>query len=73
MQSFGEKLHILRKRRGLSLRQLATMLDLKAHSHIDDMENGRSKPSMELIVKIAELFDVSTDKLLKDYLNLESE
>lgn len=71
MQRFGEKLHALRKQRGLSLRKLASLLDVKAHSHIDDIEKGRGKPSVELVVRIAEFFDIPTDLLLKDYLELD--
>jgi transcriptional regulator with XRE-family HTH domain len=71
MQRFGEKLRVLRKRRGLTVRQLATMLGINSHSHIVEIERGKNKPSVELVIKAAELFDVSTDCLLRDNLELD--
>ncbi len=70
MQRFGEKLRALRKRRGLTVRQLAAMLGINSHSHIVEIETGKNKPSVEL-VKAADLFDVSTDRLLRDHLELD--
>ena len=71
MKRFGEKLRTLRKRRGLSLRKLSSMLGFSSHSYIDDIEHGRNKPSIELVIMIAELFDVSTDQLLKDDMEID--
>ena len=56
MDRFGEKLRTLRKQHGLTVRELAAIFEMKSHSHIADMENGRSKPSVELLVK-AELLE----------------
>jgi transcriptional regulator with XRE-family HTH domain len=66
MKRFGEKLRTLRQRRGLTLRQLAASFDMKSYSHIADMESGRNLPSVELLVKIADYFQVTTDQLLRD-------
>lgn len=66
MERFGEKLRALRKQRGLTVRDLAREFGMKSHSHIADMESGRSKPSVELLVKIADFFEVTTDQLLRD-------
>lgn len=70
MERFGEKLRTLRQQRGLSVRQLAAELDINAHSHIAKIENSQSKPSADLILKIARFFDVSIDQLMKDELEL---
>lgn len=71
MQRFGEKLRTLRKRRGLSLRKLASALGLATHSHLDRIESGQSKPSADLILKIADYFEVSIDRLMRDELDLD--
>jgi transcriptional regulator with XRE-family HTH domain len=71
MDRFGEKLRTLRKQRGLTVRELAAIFEMKSHSHIADMENGRSKPSVELLVKIADFFEVTTDQLLRDELEID--
>jgi transcriptional regulator with XRE-family HTH domain len=71
MKRFGEKLRTLRQRRGWTLRELATLLEMGAHSHLANLETGKNKPTAELILKIAELFAVSTDQLMKDELELD--
>ena len=71
MEKFGEKLRTLRQRRGLTLRQLASMLGMGAHSHLANIETGKNKPTADLIVKIADLFQVTTDQLMRDELEVD--
>ncbi len=71
MQKFGEKLQMLRTQHNLTLRALATQLDLRAHGYISELESGKKKPTAEFVLKVARLFDVTTDQLLKDELDLE--
>ena len=71
MQRFGEKLRILRREHGLSLKALALRLGLSAHGYISELESGKKKPTAEFVLNAARLFDVSTDQLLKDELDLE--
>lgn len=71
MQRFGEKVRTLRQQQGLSLRKLATALDLATHSHLDRIEVGQAMPSAELILKIADFFEVSIDVLMRDEVELE--
>lgn len=70
MERFGEKVRELRKMRGLSLRQLAIELGLSTHSHLDRIEKGQSNPSADLILEIANFFEVTTDQLMKDDLEI---
>ena len=72
MDKFGTKLHALREQRGLTVRQLATMLGIKSHTHIVGLETGKHKPSVDFVLKVANFFDVSTDKLMKDELEISS-
>ena len=67
---FGEKLRTLRNHRGLTLTQLASELGYKAHGHLSEIESGKKLPSISLTLKVARLFDVSTDVLLKDELEI---
>ncbi|MFN8489583.1 MAG: helix-turn-helix transcriptional regulator [Caldilineaceae bacterium] len=55
----------------MTLRELATLLEMGAHSHLANLETGKNMPTAALILKIAELFAVSTDQLMKDELDLE--
>lgn len=71
MERFGEKLRILRQRHNMTVRELAVKLNVNSHSHIVQIESGKSKPSVELLLKIMELFEVSCDRLLKDELEID--
>ena len=67
---FGEKLHALRIREGMTLKELAVALGRVAHGHISELEAGKKLPTVEFVLKVAILFDVSIDALVKDELDL---
>jgi len=71
IQRFGEKLHTLRIRHALTLKELANQLGHAAHGYISELESGKKLPSVELVLSIARLFNVTTDELLKDEVELE--
>jgi transcriptional regulator with XRE-family HTH domain len=71
MQRFGEKLRTLRQRHGLSLRDLATQLGFQSHAHVARIERGEKTPSADVILKIADVFQVSLDQLMRDELELD--
>lgn len=73
IQRFGEKLHSLRRQRGMTLKELATALGYAAHGHISELEGGKKTPTAEFTLAVARLFDVTTDLLLKDELDLPDE
>lgn len=70
VQRFGEKLRLLRTSRGMTLQQLARELGLIAHGYISELEKGKKLPTVEFVLKVARLFEVSTDQLLKDELEV---
>ena len=70
MRRLGEKIRTLRERRALTTRQLAELLEIKSHSHIVQLESGRHKPSLDVLVKLMQIFDVGCDQLLKDELEV---
>ena len=63
MKIFQERLKELRKLYGLTQRQMAERLDIAQPSYIR-YENGSSEPTLENLLNIAEIFDVSVDYLL---------
>ncbi len=71
MQRFGEKLRTLRKRRGMTIKELAQAIGQTTHSHISELETGKRPPSLEIALKISRMFSVSIDKLVKDELELD--
>ena len=50
--------------------QLAELLGYKAHGHLSEIESGKKSPTAGLTLKVARLFDVSTDALLKDEIEI---
>jgi transcriptional regulator with XRE-family HTH domain len=70
MKRFGEKLRTLRGQRGLSYRKIASMPET-SHSHIINLESGKHRPSVDLIVRISQAFDVSFDQLMNDGIDIE--
>ena|SRR5579871_4613492 len=71
---FGQKLKKLRKREGFSQEQVAERLGFNgSNSFISQLEAGKKLPSAETVLAVARLFDVSTDVLLKDELDLPFE
>ena len=71
MQRFGEKLRSLRKQHGMTIKDLARVTGYATHSHISEMETGKKKPLLEFAVKVADLFNVSIDQLVRDELDIE--
>ncbi len=71
MKKFGIKLRTLRNSRGMTLKELATQLGLHAHGYLSEVESGKKKPSIELVLKVSRFFEVATDDLLKDERDVE--
>lgn len=71
IQRFGEKLRALRAQRGLTLKELASRLGYSAHGYISELETGNKLPTVEFVLKVATLFRVTTDELLKDNVELD--
>ena len=63
MKVFQERLIEQRKLNRMTQRQVAVYLNISQPSYIR-YENGSSEPSLENLVRLAELFDVSVDFLL---------
>ena len=63
MRVFRERLIEQRKLNHLTQKQVAEVLGISQPSYIR-YENGGSEPSLENLVRLADLFDVSVDYLL---------
>ena len=70
VKRFGEKLRSLRTRRGMTLKELALALGMHAHGYISELEAGKKTPTVEVVLRAARLFGVTTDELLCDELEL---
>ena len=64
-KSFPKKLKQLRINRGWSQGQLAKKIGIE-HNRISRYENGALWPTLELLVRIANVYEVSLDYLIRD-------
>lgn len=60
---FGEKLKSLRKERNITQAELAKIFNVSKMT-ISAWESNKQEPNINNIIKIAILFDISTDELL---------
>ena len=63
-RDFGNRVYTLRKNAGLSQNELGKRLGVSGKA-VSKWENGNAKPHLDMIMKLAALFEVSTDELLK--------
>ncbi len=63
MKIFGKRLAELRKQNKITQRDMAQKLGIAQPSYIR-YEQGKAQPTFENLIKIADIFDVSTDYLL---------
>lgn len=66
--TFGDKLRKLRKERGWSQDELGQRAGIHGR-HVGKYEIGRAMPNAETVVKLAEVFGVSIDYLLREDLD----
>ena len=67
----GEQIRKQRKKKNLTLEQLAEKLDVST-TFIGQIERAKGIPSLETFVKIANVLEISTDSLLFGDLNNDS-
>ncbi|MCL1788128.1 MAG: helix-turn-helix domain-containing protein [Defluviitaleaceae bacterium] len=63
--TLGEKIQILRKQQGLSQEQLGALMDVSRQA-ISKWEVGESIPDVDKVVQLSDVFNVTTDYLLKN-------
>jgi len=68
MSTLGQKLRELREQAGLSLRKAAMQVDIDV-AILSKMERGERKFSKELVIKLADLYNANSDKLVIDFLS----
>ena len=62
MTIFTERLKELRKNKGLKQQEIAELLGVKRNAY-SDWENGKTEPSFENLIKLADLLEVTLDWL----------
>ena len=71
IMKLSEKIMILRKQKGWSQEELAEKLEVSRQA-VSKWESGQASPDIEKILKISQLFEVSTDVLLKEEYDVDT-
>ena len=66
----GKKLQSIRKTHGYTQEKMAEKIECSTR-YIGDIEQDRSKPSYEVLVKICNVFNISMDEIFSEYLNIK--
>lgn len=72
MEKFHEKLKMLRKKQGLTQKEVADLVHVDRPRYTN-WEIGRREPNFENLSMLACIFDVSIDYLLSEYLEISKE
>ena len=63
--NIADRIQHLRKVKGISQEELANQIGVSRQS-VSKWESGQAKPDLDKIIALSNIFDVSTDYLLKD-------
>lgn len=63
-KTFGNRIKNIRKTKNMSVEQLADKADISV-DHLRAIESGRRLPSLTVCLKIINIFNISSDELLK--------
>jgi len=55
----------------MTQKELAVALGFPSQSYVSEIESGKKVPIAELILRVADLFEVSIDRLMRDELEIE--
>lgn len=64
LKDIGARIRELRKKKGLSQLELAEKVGC-SETHLSNIETGSAKMGVDIAIRIAEYFDVSTDWILR--------
>ena len=68
---FGKRIRELREKRGMTQEELSNLLDVE-WQHVSRLENGKNLPSCNILISLAEIFDIDIRKLT-EYEHLDEE
>lgn len=67
----GKKLQSIRKANGYTQEKLAEKIECSTR-YIGDIEQDKSKPSYEVLVRICNTFNIGMDEIFSSYLEIKS-
>ena len=66
----GKNIQTIRKSIGYTQEKLAEEIEVSVR-YISDIEQDKSKPSYEVLIKICNVFQISLDQVFSEYLNIK--
>ncbi len=66
----GKKIQAIRRSNGYTQEKLAESIEVSVR-YISDIEQDKSKPSYEVLVRICNLFNIGMDELFSEYLYIK--
>ena len=66
----GKNIQKIRKSNGYTQEKLAEEIEVSVR-YISDIEQDKSKPSYEVLIKICNVFQISLDQFFSEYLNIK--
>ena len=66
----GKNIQKIRKSNGYTQEKLAEEIEASVR-YISDIEQDKSKPSYEVLIKICNVFQISLDQVFSEYLNIK--
>ena len=66
----GKNIQEIRKSNGYTQEKLAEEIEVSVR-YISDIEQDKSKPSYEVLIKICNVFQISLDQVFSEYLNIK--
>ena len=66
----GKNIQKIRKSNGYTQEKLAEEVEVSVR-YISDIEQDKSKPSYEVLIKICNVFQISLDQVFSEYLNIK--
>lgn len=64
----GKNIQKIRKSNGYTQEKLAEAIEVSTR-YISDIEQDKSKPSYEILIKICNIFKISLDQIFSEYIN----
>lgn len=71
VERFGEKLRTLRKHHGMSMAELAFTCGYSDTGNLYRIETGKKGVTIDFVLKVSRLFNISADVLIRDDLELD--
>ncbi|HEU4323915.1 MAG TPA: helix-turn-helix transcriptional regulator [Roseiflexaceae bacterium] len=62
---------MLRLRQGLSQDAFAEQLGYSTHAIIALLDAGKRNPTIEWVIKLSDMFNLTADQLIRDHLDIE--